>query len=53
MHYVDVNIHNMRQNFDFYNNNPGPANVIVYNPNTFVKNFLTPLNTVIYTKELF
>lgn len=53
MHYVDVNVYNMRQKYEYYINNQTIAEHIIYNANTFVKNFITPLNTLIYTKELF
>jgi len=52
-HFVDVNEDNIRKKMTFYMNNPAIANHIVKNANTFVKNFTTPVNTMLYSTYLF
>ncbi len=53
VHYKGVNIDNMKDTFMFLESNPGLVEFINLNANLFIKNYITPLNTILYTTYLF
>jgi Glycosyl transferase family 90 len=52
-HFVSVNTDNIEKKFKFHLNNPGLSQLITANANMFVKNFISPMNTMLYTTYLF
>jgi hypothetical protein len=52
-HFASVTTDTIRKKYDFYQNNPTMAQIMVANSNQFIKTFITPINTMLYTTYLF
>jgi hypothetical protein len=53
VHYVGVNKNNIKEKFDFYNNNPQLAQIMIYNAKKISNNIFRPIIHQMYTVKLF
>ena len=52
-HFASVTTDTLRSKYEFYKNNPNISQLMTTNSNQFVKTFITPVNTMLYTTYLF
>lgn len=53
VHYIEVNKDTIKDKFDFYNNNPNLANVMIYNSKKIVSELFRPIIHQMYSINLF
>ena len=53
VHYIGVNKNNIKEKFDFYNNNPQLSQIMIYNAKKLSNNIFRPMVHQIYTVKLF
>jgi hypothetical protein len=53
VHYIGVNKDNIKNKFDFFNNNPSLAQIIIYNAKKLSNNIFRPIMHQMYTVKLF